>query len=208
MNKYAQGLGLPSSWAFTDVFGFEPDLLGMVPRPVLAVVLLYPETEQTKSKTIGQADDNKSVYYMKQTIGNACGTVGLIHALLNNAESLKMADGSVLSNMLKNTKNLTPEERASYLEKDEEFGKAHDQSAQEGQTEAPSIDEKVNHHFIAFVHHEGGLYELDGRKSGPMRHGDTTPETLLEDTALVVKEFMARDPTEVNFTVIALAKAD
>jgi len=41
-----------------------------------------------------------------------------------------------------------------------------------------------------------------------MRHGDTTPDSLLEDTALVVKEFMARDPTEVNFTVIALAKAD
>lgn len=28
-------------------------------------------------------DYNKKVYFMKQTVGNACGTVGLLHALGN-----------------------------------------------------------------------------------------------------------------------------
>jgi hypothetical protein len=31
---------------------------------------------------------------------------------------------------------------------------------------------------------------------------------LLEDTAEVVKKFMARDPDNLNFTVVALAKAN
>lgn len=29
-----------------------------------------------------------AVYFMKQTIGNACGTVGLLHALGNNTDTL------------------------------------------------------------------------------------------------------------------------
>ena len=30
------------------------------------------------------------VYFMKQTISNACGTIGLLHALANNLETLKL----------------------------------------------------------------------------------------------------------------------
>lgn len=30
---------------------------------------------------------------------------------------------------------------------------------------------------------------------------------MLQDTAAVVKKFMARDPEELNFTVVALTKA-
>ena len=32
-----------------DVYGLDPDLLSMVPRPVAAVVLLYPITEKVRA---------------------------------------------------------------------------------------------------------------------------------------------------------------
>ena len=60
------------------------------------------------------------------------------------------------------------------------LGAAHESSALEGQTEAPDISAKTNLHFVAFVHKDGGLYEMDGRKPKPTRHGNTTPDTLLE----------------------------
>ena len=31
-----------------------------------------------------------NVYFMRQTVGNACGTIGLLHAVLNNRELIQM----------------------------------------------------------------------------------------------------------------------
>ena len=55
---------------------------------------------------------------------------------------------------------MSPEERAKYLENYDAIRVTHETSAHEGQTEAPSIDEKVDLHFIALVHVDGHLYEL------------------------------------------------
>ena len=44
--QYVQNLGVPATWQFTDVYGFEPDLLAFVPKPVVAVLLLYPLSEK------------------------------------------------------------------------------------------------------------------------------------------------------------------
>lgn len=114
-----------------------------------------------------------------------------------------MKDG-VLKKYLESTKNLTPEERGNILEADFAFTDVHQELALEGQTGAPNPQEPVNHHFIAFIHKDGELYELDGRKSFPVKHGPTTEADLLSDAAKVCKEFMARDPEEVRFNVIAL----
>lgn len=63
-------------------------------------------------------------------------------------------------------------------------------------------------HFICFSVVNDTLYELDGRKSSPIHHGASSTETLLKDACKVVSEFMARDPKEMRFTIVALAKAE
>lgn len=72
------------------------------------------------------------------------------------------------------------EDLQSYMHAISFPGNAHESSALEGQTEAPDINVKTNLHFVAFVHCDGGLYEMDGRLDKPVRHGNTTPDTLLE----------------------------
>lgn len=49
-------------------------------------------------------------------------------------------------------------------------------------------------------------FPSDGRKAFPINHGPSTADTLLEDACGVIRKFMERDPEEVKFTIVALAK--
>ena len=71
------------------------------------------------------------------------------------------------------------------------------------ETSHRTLGEEIIGHFITMVHINGGLYMLDGQKSGPVWHGDTTQETLLEDASKVVEK-MKCDPNEMHFTIMAL----
>ncbi|CAB1346258.1 unnamed protein product, partial [Coregonus sp. 'balchen'] len=149
--KFLRQLGLLPTWQFGDVYGMDPELLSMVPRPVCAVLLLFPVTEKYESFRLEE-------------------------------EAKIKAQGQEVSPdmfLVQSTK-LSPENKATFLEKDESIRVTHESSAQEGQTEAPSLDEKVDLHFIAFVNVGGHLYELDGRKPFPIAHGKTSEVRFLE----------------------------
>lgn len=73
-----------------------------------------------------------------------------------------------------------------------------------GQSNLPDDIENVNLHFISLTVVDGVLYELDGRKSRPIAHGPSQASTLLADAIAVVKEFMARDPDNLRFSMVAL----
>lgn len=215
MNKFLQKLGVPTNWNVVDVMGLDPEMLSWVPRPVLAVMLLFPISEPYEEHKSKEEVDILSkgqevcsdIFYLKQNLSNACGTIAIMHSVANNNDKIQLTDGP-MKKFLEDAKGLDAVARGSLLEKTESIINAHKELAQEGQTNTPGADEPVNHHFIAFIHKNGTLYELDGRKSFPVNHGPTTQETLLEDAAKICKEFMARDPNEVRFTVVALAASD
>ncbi|XP_008553745.1 ubiquitin carboxyl-terminal hydrolase [Microplitis demolitor] len=216
MTKFIHQIGVPSKWALHDVYGLDPELLAMVPKPALALILLYPESEkaqayaaelEAKIKEEGR-EPPENVFHMQQCVPNACGTVALIHAILNNLDQIELEDG-ILKNFLEEAKDLSFVERGKLLMNTaSEIIDAHEQLAQEGQTPAPQENAPVYHHFVAFIEKDGSLYELDGRKSIPINHGPTTKDTLLENAAKVCGEYMARDPEEVRFTMIALVASD
>lgn len=206
LNKFSKSIGVPEEWEFTDVYGTDEALLAMVPKPVIAVMLLYPLTKNATDNQIGSVKESTDLYFIKQTIGNACGTIALVHALANNANQINFQADGYMNKFLAETKSMSPAEKASYLESNKEMGVVHEDCAQEGQTQAPPRDQAVIRHFVTFVCHNNTLYELDGRKEGPVHHGETTKGSLLEDAVKIVSKFIERDPGEVNFSMLALVK--
>ncbi|XP_029444724.1 ubiquitin carboxyl-terminal hydrolase isozyme L1 [Rhinatrema bivittatum] len=210
LNKVLAKLGVVGGWRFVDVLGLEPDSLGSVPSPVCSLLLLFPLTSQHENFREKQIEELKGqetspkIYFMKQTIGNSCGTIGLIHAVANNKANVDLGDTSILKRFLTETSSLSPEERASCLEKDEAIKAIHDAIAQEGQCR---VEDGVNFHFIIFINVEGNLYELDGRMPFPVNHGSTSEKSLLQDAAKICRQFTSREKGEVRFSAVALSKA-
>lgn len=215
MNDYVRKMGFDTDlYQFYDVFSTEDWALEMIPQPVAAVIMLYPLTDK---QTSYRDDDQKlaldvadKVWFIKQRIGNACGTIGILHALLNAPEGLRcFQEGSWLKSFQQDCPcPLDPIEKAKRLEGDNKIAALHDEAttSESNQTGRGDIDDDIITHFIALVHVDGSLYELDGRKQGPVRHSSTTnSDTLLKDATKVVKEFMERDPGELRFTILALA---
>ena len=46
--QYVANLGMEMKFQFCDVFGLDPDLLGMVPQPCIALLLLFPINDKVK----------------------------------------------------------------------------------------------------------------------------------------------------------------
>jgi Ubiquitin carboxyl-terminal hydrolase, family 1 len=72
-----------------DAWGLDETMLSFQPQPVLAVIFLFPTSKccRDKSANVVKSDD---VWFMKQLVGNACGTVAVVHALANNRDAITL----------------------------------------------------------------------------------------------------------------------
>lgn len=99
-------LGVSTSLAFHDVLSIDdPDLLALIPRPALALVLVFPTStayEEQKAKDeisrddyVGSGDEEPVMWY-RQTINNACGLYGILHAVSNGDARHFISESSTL----------------------------------------------------------------------------------------------------------------
>jgi ubiquitin carboxyl-terminal hydrolase L3 len=88
-----RNLGVAPSFRFIDVWSLEDSVLAFIPRPVLALVLVLPncpayEEQFAQGQTVGVSDG--AVFWLKQTIHNACGLYAILHAVCNRPEVIGM----------------------------------------------------------------------------------------------------------------------
>ncbi|KAL8784850.1 MAG: hypothetical protein Q9213_003754 [Squamulea squamosa] len=223
MTSLVQKLGLPSTLAFHDVYSIsEPSLLEFVPRPVHALLLVFPVTstyEDSRREEDGPlpeysgSGNGEEVIWFRQTIRNACGMIGLLHAACNGGARELIAPSTDLANLISNALPLDPAARAQLIEKSPNIARAHASAAAQGDTAAPAADDNVDLHFVAFVKSaENNLWELDGRRKGPLNRGKLGDEDdVLAEKALDlgVRRFLKRETdgegNEMRFSLVALA---
>ncbi|KAA0185940.1 Ubiquitin carboxyl-terminal hydrolase [Fasciolopsis buskii] len=205
LNKYLEKLGVKGPWKFHDILGLDEQNLNTITGQVAAVLLVFPKSEAELEKKLGQETADETVTVIKQTVDQACGSVAILHALINCNELIPVEPGSVLDTFVSKIKKMTPAERGHAMEHEKDLFNLHETMAKEGQSKTPARESETNQLYVCFIHHKGHLYELDGRRALPVTHGNTTDGTLLQDTAKVIKKFVERDSNKVNFSMLVLS---
>lgn len=119
------------------------------------------------------------------------------------------AEGSTLDDIIKRSTPLHPAERARVIEQTPALAEAHKAAATEGDTPAPDAQDDVDLHYVCFVKgNDGNLWELDGRRKGPINRGPlNNDEDVLSDKGLNlgVLKFLEREGGDLRFSAVALA---
>jgi ubiquitin carboxyl-terminal hydrolase L3 len=225
MNALAKKLGLSDDLQFYDVYSLdEPELMAHIPRPVCALLVIIPLTDawdrdrRAEDASMAEYDgsgDQEPVIWFKQTIGDACGSIGLLHCAINGPASKYIQPGTTLEKLRAGAIPLKLADRAQMLYDSQEFEAAHRSVATLGDTVAPEIGEghKLGQHFVAFVKADDGhLWELEGSRKGPIDRGLLTKdEDPLSRRALdlglkrVINIEQAAGGNDLRFSCIALA---
>ena len=110
--------------------------------------------------------------WFKQTIGHACGLIGLLHCITNGEAATHIQVGSDLDKLVKAALPLKMKERADLLYNSDMLEQAHQEAAQTGDSKSPTSHERVGYGFTAFVKgKDGHLWELEGSRKGPLDRG-------------------------------------
>ncbi|KAI9795574.1 MAG: ubiquitinyl hydrolase 1 [Piccolia ochrophora] len=225
MSSLVHNLGLSSTLAFHDVFSIDDsELLAFIPRPAYALLLVFPvsdsyekfrkEEDAEKAEYQGSGP-GEEVMWFKQTIRNACGLIGLLHGVANGEARDFVDSSSSLSELLKSAVPLPPVQRAELLYSSSALESAHQAAAAKGDTSAPSAEDNIDLHYVCFIKSKNGhLWEMDGRRKGPLDRGQLdAADDVLSTKALDmgVRNFLKREAAvgggELRFSLVALAPA-
>jgi len=221
MTDLVHKLGVSQALQLHDVYSLtDPDMLAFIPRPALALLLVFPVSaayeshrmaEDTLTNEYEGKGENEPVVWWKQTIRNACGLMGLLHAVCNGPARNFIEKDSTLDKLLSKAIDMTPAQRSRLLEQTPELATAHRDAASTGDTAAPDAQDDVDLHYVCFAKgSDGALWELDGRRKGPIRRGELEEnEDVLSPNGLNLGalKFLEREGGDLRFSAVALAGA-
>jgi ubiquitin carboxyl-terminal hydrolase L3 len=107
---------------------------------------------------------------------------------------------------------LTPIERADLLYNSQALESAHQGAASQGQSNRPDAEDDIDLHYVCFTKDANNdLWEMDGRRKGPINRGHLGEEDVLSEKALDLgaRPFFKREAAagagEMRFSLVTLA---
>uniref|UniRef100_A0A8R1HI16 Ubiquitin carboxyl-terminal hydrolase n=1 Tax=Caenorhabditis japonica TaxID=281687 RepID=A0A8R1HI16_CAEJA len=163
INPFLKKIGV-SGVECVDVYSFDEEMLQFIPTPQLALILCFPSAEAREFlgkqyKEVEKAGKKaEGVFFMNQNegIGNACGTFALFHSLGNLENRVNLGSGKFFK-WFEKAKLVKEDERSDLLSEDTDLAEAHEETAEEGETEQ---SDHVEYHFITYVNKNGQLFEI------------------------------------------------
>jgi len=119
---------------------------------------------------------------------------------------------SDLEKLVADATPLAPFDRAELLYNSQALERAHQGAASQGQSSVPGAEDDIDLHYVCFVKDEKNhLWEMDGRRKGPLDRGEIGEDDVLSEKALDlgVRKFLKREAetggAELRFSLITLA---
>lgn len=124
INSFLRSVGVKPCVKVVDVLGFDDELLQMVEGKVEGLLLLYPMSKSTNENVDEKAKEK--LYFMRQTIRNACATMAIVHLLANQCSDDDYEPKSSIRQFIKESSQLEPEVKANKFEECQTIATAHE----------------------------------------------------------------------------------
>lgn len=148
---------MSSDWEFIDVPSLDSPILEVIePRILSAAALVLIAPVQLLDAANFAYDLGSPVFFIRQTIENACGTIALLH-ILANLSSSHLNDHS--TNSINNTASLieeiqrqsSAEEKGATMEANPKLAEIHAKYSARGETDTPDLESDTDLHFVALI---------------------------------------------------------
>jgi ubiquitin carboxyl-terminal hydrolase L5 len=176
-------------------------------KPIYGFIFLFKWTGQS-SRRPPLFDYDPELYFAKQVITNACATQALLSVLLNSKDKLTLSPD--LEDLRSFGISLDAYSRGLILGESEQIRRVHNSFArpepfvQTGSRRATEKDDVF--HFVAYIHHNGRVYELDGLQEGPIVVADNIQENAWTNEALAEIQSRIQNyaADEIKFNLLVL----
>ena len=157
---------------FDDLYSLDPSTLA-AHQPLHALIFLFKWTSESPDPTSGGSyDSDFPGFFAHQVVNNACATLAVLNAL-GNIPSLE--SGQPLGELFNFTQGMDPQTRGMVITSADWLRECHNSltppSAISRDGLGLSKSSEDASHFIVYLPFMGCVYELDGLKASPIRHG-------------------------------------
>ena len=157
-----------------DLYSLDADALSTL-QPVHALIFLFKWVGNSDERGGGQGtfDDTFPGFFAHQVVNNACATLAVLNALLNIPG---LTVGPEIEELRSFTLGMDPQSCGLTVTSSEFLRAAHNALSPPSAVSLDGLNipqEKSEdaYHFVVYVPVAGSVYELDGLKRSPVRHG-------------------------------------
>ncbi|KAI5956261.1 hypothetical protein KGF54_000736 [Candida jiufengensis] len=202
-----------------DLYSIDSDTLKQL-KPIYGIIFLFKygalDREYVKlNKPInGSYDSNyidQNIFFANQTIQNACATQAVLNILFN-VEDLQLGDE--LNNFKMFTTGFDAEMIGETISNSEIIRSVHNSFStpslihQEDKPKPKTYDDKNDglFHFVGYIYKNNQIYELDGLKQFPIKHGECqTQDEFINKIPNIIQERISKyDANELRFSLLAI----
>jgi len=191
-----------------DLYSLDPEVLAAL-QPLHALIFLFKWVGRTDESGGGAGvyDDLFPGFFANQVVNNACATIAVLNGVCN-IPSVTM--GTELSDIVSFSAGMDSQTRGEIITSSPFLLAAHNflsppPSISVDGPKPPASEDA--YHFVVFIPYAGCIYELDGLKRAPVRHGEYTEggEGWLGKARTVIENRIATyPPGSLHFNLLAL----